>query len=103
MTAGLLANALLGHVYIVPLWYQTRAMSGSAAGYGLMLRQLLPPALLPATNSKLKRSLVVSNAAGNCCQKCRTVACNQRSPSPAAIQPPAWPSCRVSRPASVIA
>jgi leader peptidase (prepilin peptidase)/N-methyltransferase len=48
MAVGVLANCLLGHVYVVPLWYQTAAMKGAATGYGLMFQQLFPPALLPA-------------------------------------------------------
>jgi leader peptidase (prepilin peptidase)/N-methyltransferase len=48
MAVGVLGNTLVGHVYIVPLWYQTAAMKGSAVGYELMLRQLIPPSLVPA-------------------------------------------------------
>ncbi|MGE5194719.1 MAG: prepilin peptidase [Deltaproteobacteria bacterium] len=47
MAAGVLANWLLGQVYIVPLWYQTPAMTGWAAEYGVMLRHLIAPAMIP--------------------------------------------------------
>jgi leader peptidase (prepilin peptidase)/N-methyltransferase len=42
MAVGLIGNTLLGHVYIVPLWYQTPSMLG---GFPIELRRLLegPP------------------------------------------------------------
>lgn len=47
MAFGVLANWLLGYVYIAPLWYQTPAM-GAQAGLGLGLVQILVPrALIP--------------------------------------------------------
>jgi leader peptidase (prepilin peptidase)/N-methyltransferase len=48
MAVALLASWLLGQVYIVPLWYQTPAMNTWAVQFGAMLRQLIPPAMIPA-------------------------------------------------------
>ena len=48
MAVALLASWLLGQVYIMPLWYQTPAMKSWAVQYGVMLQQLIPPALIPA-------------------------------------------------------
>jgi leader peptidase (prepilin peptidase)/N-methyltransferase len=46
MTVGLLGSWLLGQAYIVPFWYQTPAMAGAAGMYGMLLRGLVPPAML---------------------------------------------------------
>jgi leader peptidase (prepilin peptidase)/N-methyltransferase len=44
MIVGVLANCLLGHVYIAPLWYMTPAMAGPAA---LFANLLLPARAAP--------------------------------------------------------
>src|SRR5262249_38231857 len=47
MASGFLANWLLVRVYIVPLWYQTPPMKAAGGLFGMLLRGIVPAALLP--------------------------------------------------------
>jgi len=42
MALGIVANGVIGHIYIVPLWYQTPEMAASAGRHAALLESLLP-------------------------------------------------------------
>lgn len=48
LAVGVLANAIAGQVYIVPLWYQTPAMWSAAGMYGLALEPFFATGNAPA-------------------------------------------------------
>lgn len=47
MAIGLVANGLLGQVYIAPVWYQTPGMAAAGGMFSLMFEGLFPAGTLP--------------------------------------------------------
>ncbi len=48
MAVGILANTILGNVYLVPLWYQTPAMSTAARMYGALIQPFFAVGEIPS-------------------------------------------------------